>query len=65
MEWRDAFAAYLEGYLMSFDLYPVCDSELYERDDAKALAGDLAAILGDLECAAQMAGDDGGIPNGR
>jgi hypothetical protein len=45
--------AYLDGYMMSFDMYPVCQRQLFMRNDAYALWRDFMAIGEDMNKAAQ------------
>ncbi|MGO9173458.1 MAG: hypothetical protein ACLP7P_16055 [Rhodomicrobium sp.] len=45
---REKFEAYLEGYLMSFDFYPVCERHLFARNDIGAILQDFWAISADV-----------------
>jgi hypothetical protein len=47
--WR----AYLEGYMMAFDLYPESLEDLYIKDDNEAFAADVEALRGDLDRAVE------------
>ncbi len=50
---REKFDAYLEGYLMAFDPYPVCNRQLFSKNDLHALLLDFFAVGDDMNKAAQ------------
>jgi hypothetical protein len=50
---RGKFDAYLEGYMMAFDPYPVCKRQLYAKNDLYALLRDFFVIGEDMNKAAQ------------
>lgn len=50
---KEKLEAYLDGYMMSFDMYPVCERHLFVRNDAYALYKDFFAIADDMNNAAQ------------
>jgi hypothetical protein len=50
---RQKFDAYLEGYMMAFDPYPVCRPNLFAQNDAYALWLDFFAVGEDMNKAAR------------
>ena len=50
---KDKLGAYLDGYMMSFDMYPVCERHLFIRNDAYALLRDFFAVGEDMNKAAR------------
>lgn len=44
----DKFQAFLEGYSMAFDIFPVPYRKLYEDDPAEAMRKDWEAIASDM-----------------
>lgn len=44
----DHWRAFLQGYAMSLDLFPVPPRDLYFRDDAEALRSDAEKLAGDM-----------------
>lgn len=53
LSFREKFEAYLDGYTMSFDMYPVCQRQLFMRNDAHALMRDFMVVGEDMNRAAQ------------
>jgi hypothetical protein len=53
LSFREKFEAYLDGYTMTFDMYPVCQRQLFMRNDAYALMRDFMAVGEDMNRAAQ------------
>ena len=53
LSFREKFEAYLDGYTMSFDMYPVCQRQLFMQNDAHALFRDFMAAGEDMNRAAQ------------
>jgi hypothetical protein len=45
---ENAFEDYLDGYFNSFDFYPVCTRQLFQRNDAYALWQDFVKVKEDL-----------------
>ncbi len=45
---EDKLTAYLDGYMMAFDMYPVCERHLFVRNDAYALLRDFYAVGADV-----------------
>jgi hypothetical protein len=45
---KEKLDAYLDGYMMSFDMYPVCERHLFIRNDAYALLKDFFAVGEDV-----------------
>ncbi len=50
---KEKLEAYLDGYMMSFDMYPVCERHLFARNDAHALLKDFFAVGQDVNKALQ------------
>ena len=51
---RAALRDYLDGYVQSFDFYPVCTRHVFARNDAYALVVDFETIAEDLSFANDM-----------
>jgi hypothetical protein len=47
------FEAYLDGYLMAFDPYPICKRQLFCKNDLHALLLDFFAVGNDMNKATQ------------
>lgn len=45
---RQKFDAYLEGFALSFDFYPVCNRSVLAKNDAHALLEDFWAVSADV-----------------
>lgn len=50
---KDKVHTYLDGYMMSFDMYPVCERHLFIQNDAYALLKDFFAVGEDMNRATQ------------
>jgi len=45
---QEKFEAYLEGYTMSFDFYPVCERHLFAKNDAYAIWRDFLMVSSEI-----------------